>query len=329
MSLTIGLTYDLRNDYLSRGYPEEVIAEFDSVATIDALESAIRSNGYRTERVGNARALCARLVAGERWDLVFNIAEGLRGRSREAQAPCLLELYEIPYTFSDPLVCAVTLDKAVAKRLAQSMGERTPAFQVVRQEQDIEKINLPYPVFAKPLAEGSGKGVNRLSKVENQEGLKTVCKMLLERFAQPILVEEYLPGREFTVGILGNGAEARAIGAMEIVVHQAENAEVYSYEAKEKCESLVTYADFREEGLGKEVEELALRVYGILECADAARVDVRCDREGRPSFMEINPLPGLHPTHSDLPMIATRAGMSYEQLIGRIIQNALKRWRVQ
>jgi len=144
MSLQIGLVYDLRKEYLAIGYSEEQVAEFDSEATIEALEATIRSLGYGVQRIGNVRALCSRLVSGERWDLVFNIAEGVSGRSREAQVPCILEAYGIPYTFSDPLVSAVTMDKAVAKKLVRGAGLNTPDFIVVHQLPDLRHCRMKW-----------------------------------------------------------------------------------------------------------------------------------------------------------------------------------------
>jgi D-alanine-D-alanine ligase len=325
MTLSIGMVYDLRKDYLAQGFTEDDVAEFDSEGTIDAIERAICSAGYHPDRIGNAHALCKRLVAGNRWDLVFNIAEGLKGRSREAQVPCILELYDIPYTLSDPLVCAVTLDKAVTKRLITSAGLATPAFGVVAEPADIGYVKLRFPLFAKPVAEGTGKGVDVDSRVESLEALKLVCAKLLKDHQQPVLIEEFLPGREFTVGIIGTGGDARVIGTLEIAIKDNSLKSVYSYKTKELCESLVEYTSPARDRLRADVEDLALKSYRALECRDAGRVDIRLDSAGKPSFMELNALPGLHPTHSDLPMIATNEGVSYEALISAIIQSALKR----
>lgn len=327
MSLNVGLAYDLRTDYLAEGYNAEAVAEFDSEETLAAIEAAIRAGGHRTERIGNGRALCARLVAGSRWDLVFNFAEGLHGRSREAQVPAVLELYGVGYTFSDPLVCAVTLDKAVAKRLVCQAGLATPAFAVIRRPEDVSSLALEYPLFAKPLSEGTGKGIHARSRLESQADLEAVCRELLVQFAQPVLVEEFLPGREFTVGILGTGSEARVLGTLEIELRREVGHEIYSYQAKERCEDLVRYSAPPQGALRREVEALALASYRALECRDAGRVDLRCDRQGRPAFLEVNPLPGLNPTHSDLPMIATQEGMAFEELIGEIILSAA--WRLE
>lgn len=325
MKKKVGMTYDLRSDYLALGYREEEVAEFDADVTINALEKTIRELGHTPVRIGNAKTLCARLCAGERWDLVFNIAEGMGGRNREAQIPSLLEVYSIPYTFSDPLVCAVTLDKAVAKRIVQSYGLRTPRFCVVHTPGDCQQAALEYPLFAKPVAEGTGKGIDKRSMVESPAQLHDLCLALLNRHNQPVLVEEYLPGREFTVGILGAGSDARVLGTMEVTFRPHAQTSIYSFEMKEKCDEYVDYSRPARTPEVLAVEKLALDSYRALEVRDAGRVDIRMDRNGCPAFMEVNPLPGLNPGHSDLPMIATQEGMSYKELIGSIIDNASRR----
>jgi D-alanine-D-alanine ligase len=325
--MKVGLSFDLRSAYLAEGYSEEQVAEFDSDSTILALEGALRSLGHESVRIGHARELTRRLAAGERWDLVFNIAEGLSGRNREAIVPCLLELYGVPYTFSDALVCATTLDKVVAKRLVKGDGIRTPRYAVVASEADLAAVRLRYPLFAKPACEGTGKGVDSRSRIENRAQLREVCARLLARFKQPVLVEEYLPGREFTTGILGTGARARVLGTMTLDIRSDAPASDYSYEVKEKCEEFVHYYAFEAGPLRDEIEAMALAAHRSLECRDTSRVDIRLDADGRPSFMELNPLPGLHPLHSDLPMIATQQGMAYEQLIGAIVESAMERVR--
>lgn len=327
--LKVGLVYDLRDEYLAQGYSYEQVAEFDSDATITALEQTLQSLGYQAERIGNGLALARRLAAGDRWDLVFNIAEGLHGRSREAQVPGLLEMYGIAYTFSDPLVCALTLDKAMTKRIIQAAGLHTPSFVTVRSAADIDSVALNYPLFAKPLAEGTGKGVDHQSCLRTPQQLREVCLRLLERYHQPVLVEEYLPGREFTTAVLGTGAEARVVGTMEFAIKEGAPAQDYSFEVKEQCEEFVTYFPMPAGSLRQEVEELVLAAYRVLECRDTGRIDIRLDALGRPAFIEINPLPGLHPHHSDLPMIATQEGMSYPTLIQTIVTSALKRQEVR
>lgn len=323
--MKIGMAYDLRSAYLAEGYTPEQAAEFDADVTIDGIEAAIRELGHETDRIGHGRDLCRRLAAGDRWDLVFNIAEGLHGRSREAQVPALLEMFGIPCTFSDPLVCAVTLDKAVTKRLVASGGLRTAGFALVRTESDLAGVNLPYPLFAKPVAEGTGKGVDGRSRVDSPAGLRETCLALLARYHQPVLVEEYLPGREFTTGVLGTGSKARVLGTMEVRIKPHAATTDYSYDVKENSEDLVEYPVLERGPMRDEIEALALAAYRLLECRDAGRVDIRMDRAGRPAFIEVNPLAGLNPVHSDLPMIAEREGLRFRDLIGAIIESASER----
>ena len=317
----IGLTYDLRDDYEGQGYSEEALSEFDSIETIEAIERALWRHGYTTERIGHVRNLAKKLVAGQRWRMVFNIAEGLSGRSREAQVPCLLEAYDIPYVFSDPLTQAVALDKSIAKRLVRDSGIPTPRFQVIENIEDILKCDLAYPIFVKPIGEGTGKGCSNASKITDQDQFIHVATSLIFRFNQPVLAEEYLPGREFTVGILGNGNNARVIGVMEILLGENAEENAYSYENKANYLERVTYK------LADDVEAMqaasnALAAYHALGCLDASRLDLRSDAHGVPNFIEANTLAGLNPIHSDLPILASKAGMSYETLILEIIKAA-------
>ncbi len=240
--MNIGLTYDLRQDYLDAGYSHEQTAEFDRPDTVEGIEDALRALGHGTQRIGNIKSLVRRLAAGERWDMVFNICEGMFGLGREAQVPALLDAYEIPYTFSGPLILALALDKGLTKRVVRSFGVPTPDFAVVASPADIAAVDLPFPLFAKPLAEGTGKGIDSRSKIDSREQLASVCRGLLEKFAQPVLVETYLPGREFTVGIVGSAGEAEAIGVMEVMLNAQAEANAYSYVNKEQYEGKVDYA---------------------------------------------------------------------------------------
>lgn len=324
--MKIGMTYDLRADYLAAGFGEEETAEFDRSETIDAIEGALRTLGHRTDRIGNLGSLVKRLAAGDRWDLVFNIAEGLYGFGREAAVPALLDAYRIPYTFSDPLMMSVTLHKAYAKRVVRDLGIPTPDFALIRSIEETEEVNLPYPLFAKPVAEGTGKGVTAVSKIVLPVQLKEVCRDLLATYRQPVLVETFLPGREFTVGIVGNGARARSIGVVEVVLLENSDPDVYSYRNKEICEEVVEYRAV-DDAEAREAVRVALDVWHGLDCRDSGRVDLRSDATGRPSFIEINPIAGLHPEHSDLCIIAGKFGMSYQQLIAEIVANAMARLR--
>lgn len=322
----IGLTYDLRSQYRAEGYSDEATAEMDQEQTIESLASAIEAAGHQVVRIGHVRHLIDKLAAGERPDLVFNICEGLAGYSREAQVPALLDAMNIPYTFSDPLVMCVCLHKGWTKSLLREAGIATSDSWTVESLDGLRRVQASYPAFVKPIAEGTGKGISSASKVTDAAQLSERCSELLSRFGQPVLVEPYLPGREFTVSILGSGAEAEALGTLEIVLRPEADPGVYGYANKERCEELVDYLH-RDES-DKQVaqaQRTAVAAWRALGCRDAGRVDLRCDADGVPQVMEINPLPGLHPTHSDLPTTAAAVGMPYQTLIGRIIQSALAR----
>jgi D-alanine-D-alanine ligase len=322
--MRVGLTFDLRDHYLAAGHSAEDTAEFDNIETIDSLAGALERLGLAVDRIGTVRQLAQRLVAGERWELVFNIAEGLKGVGREAQVPALLEAYDIPYTFSDTMVMALALHKGMAKRVVRDCGVPTAPFAVVETMADLAAVELPFPLFAKPIAEGTGKGVTPASRVTSVTALRKLCRQLLERYRQPVLVETFLPGREFTVGIIGTGAAAEPVAVMEVILNADAEAGVYSYVNKEECESRVVYR-LAEDDQAKEAGAVALAAWRALGCRDGGRVDLRQDVAGKPLFLEVNPLAGLHPTHSDLPIMCTLAGIPYDALIGRIVESARRR----
>jgi D-alanine-D-alanine ligase len=325
-SLSIALAYDRKEDYLAAGFAPAAVMEFDSEETIAAIERSLACLGHRVERAGRGVELAGQLAAGRRWDLVFNIAEGVRGRSREAQVPAVCELFEQPYTFSDPLTCAVTLDKPVAKRLVRDSGLPTAPFAVVSDLAEAERIRLPPPLFVKPAAEGSSKGVDGRSKVETTADLARACAGLLAAHGQPVLVESFLPGREMTVGVLGNGDEAEVVGVMEVLIVEGDEREAYTAEVKGDFERRVSYRLLDGEPLAQAAREVALGAYRALGCRDAARVDLRCDGEGRPCFLEVNPLPGLNPHSGDLPIMSRLAGIEHRELLHRIVEAARRRW---
>jgi D-alanine-D-alanine ligase len=327
--MKIGLTYDLRSDYLKEGYGEEETAEFDRDETIVALEHALGALGYATDRIGHVRHLVQRLAAGDRWDLVFNIAEGLNGIGREAQVPALLDAYNIPYTFSDPLVMSLTLHKGMTKRVVRDARVPTTAFAVVTGPDDARSIDFDPPYFVKPVAEGTGKGVSPDSIVRRRENLGATCRNLITAFQQPVLVEPFLPGREFTTGILGTGVDAQVLGTIEVNLLKSAEPNVYSYINKEQCEERVAYSLVhpQDDETVKSAEKIALDAWKVLGCRDGGRIDLRCDVDGQPMFMEVNPLAGLHPEHSDLPILCTKLGITYEKLIERIMASAVKRVR--
>lgn len=322
--MKVGIAYDLKADYIAEGFTEEQAAEFDSEETISGIEEALRSNGYKTQRIGNVRSLLSLLHNGKRWDVVFNICEGIYGIGREAQVPAILDVFKIPYTFSDVLVNSLTLHKGLTKRVVRDLGIPTAGFAVVESEKDIDKIDLPFPLFAKPVAEGTGKGINPNSKITSFDQLKEVCLDRLATYKQPVLVETFLPGREFTVGIVGTGDESEAVGIMEVCFRENEKSKIYSYNSKANYEMLIDYS-LPEKEITNKCYEIALAAWKGLGCRDGGRIDLRMDDKGVPNFIEVNPLAGLNPVHSDLPILCRMAGISYEDLIGRIMKSAIKR----
>lgn len=323
--MRVGLSYDLRSEYLAAGYDDVDTAEFDQPETIDAIAAALARLGLEVVRLGSARQVAARLLAGERWDLVFNFCEGLHGFGRESLVPALLDTWQVPYVFSDPLACAVTLHKGVAKHVVRGHGLATPDFAVVEAPGDARGLGLRYPLFAKPVAEGTGKGISSASRARTEDELVAVCASLLERHRQPVIIEEFLPGREFTVGVVGTGAAAEAIGTMEVHLGPKADPGIYTFDNKEHWEGRVSYSLLTEEPLRSAVEALAVGAWRALGCRDGGRLDIRLDEAGQPSFLEANPLAGLNPTHSDLPFICRFKGIPYDELIRRIVLSAVRR----
>lgn len=323
--MRVGLTYDLRSEYLAAGYSEVDTAEFDQPETIDAIAAALGKLGLSIDRIGSADRLIARLSAGERWDLVFNFCEGLHGFGRESLVPALLDAWQIPYVFSDPLACAVTLHKGVAKHVIRGHGLPTPDFAVIESAEAARSLKLRFPLFAKPVAEGTGKGISTASKASSRAELHTVCAALLAQYQQPVLIEEFLPGREFTVGLVGSGAATEAIGTMEVHLGPRADPGIYTFANKAHWEDRVTYSLLVEEPLVSAVERLAISAWQALGCRDGGRLDLRLDAAGVPNFIEANPLAGLNPKHSDLPFICAFKQIPYDELIRRILVSAARR----
>lgn len=322
--MQIGITYDLKNYYLAKGFSQEQVAELDCEETIDAIASALQKHGHSVDRIGCLEQLMQLLLQGKRWDLVFNIAEGLHGIAREAQIPGLLDAYQIPHPFSNTEVLAVALDKSLTNAIMKSYSVPVADFRIVRQEQDVNKIDLPFPLFVKPVAEGSSKGITSRSVIHNSAQLACRCRELLQTFQQPVLVETYLPGREFTVGMLGSGEQAKVLGMMEVCLHGDADTQGYTFENKQKYEDRVSYHLVDE----PEVAELALKAWQVLNCLDAGRIDVRMDAQGKPVFLEVNPLAGLNPNYSDLCIICRLINLPYDHLINAIIQSCTQRYKL-
>lgn len=324
--MRIGITYDSKKEYLEMGYTKEQTAEFDSEETINEISESLKELGHEVVKIGHLKKLMKALTDGERWDIVFNIAEGMYGIGRESQIPALLDAYNIPYTFSDPMVLALSLHKGMAKRVIRDLNIPTAPFTIIENKEQLAKTRFyKFPAFIKPIAEGTGKGISELSKIEDFDDLINNTTVILEKYKQPVIVEEFLPGREFTVGIVGTGENSKVIGVMEILLK--ENAEKigYSYENKVNYQEVVEYKLIEEGALEKECERIALDSWKGLGCRDGGRIDLKLDKYGVPNFIEVNPLAGLDPVHSDLPILCYKKGITYKELIKYILNSALER----
>jgi D-alanine-D-alanine ligase len=262
-------------------------------------------------------------------DLVFNIAEGWRTRSREAQVPAICELLRVPYTHSDSLTVALSLDKAMTKRVLKASGIPTPEFACIDAIEELDATRLPaFPLMVKPACEGSSIGIRSRSRCNNDEELRDRAACLLRRYGGAVLIERFLPGVETTVLVMGNGAGARVVGIMEISPRAGSAEEfVYSLEVKRDYRSRVEYhvPPRLPHRVISSIGETALATHRALGCRDIARVDIRLDEDDAPSLIEVNPLPGLHPVDGDVPILCGHLGISWSELIRRIVGEATTR----
>jgi D-alanine-D-alanine ligase len=322
--MIVGITFDLRSWYLDHGYTMAETAEFDKEETIVAIEDSLTKMGFQTDRIGNIFELTHRLSHGNRWDLVFNISEGLYGDGRESVVPALLDQYRVPYVFSGPVIMGLSLNKYLARIAVAAAGVPVSPGIIITDPDHIDDSGLVYPLFVKPVSEGTGKGITERSKVNNRNELVSLVRELIRDHKQPALAEEYLPGREFTVGVTGSGREASAIGGMEVI---CKDGLPYSVEVKENYENFVTYRPIDPE-LRDECYEVAVNAWNALMAVDGGRVDLKADRHGRICFIEANPLAGLNPVHSDLPILSRMSGVEYQELMEKIVKSAVRRHNI-
>jgi D-alanine-D-alanine ligase len=311
-------------------------AEWDSPTTIAAVESALSHLG-KVIRLEANEDFPERLRQA-RPDIVFNIAEGFHGVNREAHVPAICEFFGIPYSGSDPFTLSLCLDKARAKETLTFHAIPTPKFAVVERIEDLEAVagKFPLPLFVKPLHEGSSKGITDNNLCWDRKQLFNQTKFLLENYNQPVLVEEYLPGKEFTCAVLGNGDEATVLPlvGMNFGTLPKGALPIYSFDAKFvwdrpenpldifQCPARITRK------LQASIERVTLAAFRVLGCRDWARIDVRLDAAGVPNVLEVNPLPGILPDPADnscLPKAARAAGIGYEELIQSCLKYAAAR----
>ncbi len=326
-ALRIGFSYNVKRVDTKGG--DDTEAEYDAPETINSIRDALESYGHVVVPV-EATAELPRQLMDTPVDLVFNIAEGVSGRNREAAVPALCELMGIPYTGSDAATLSIALDKALSKRVLRQHGILTPEFQVMETGRERLSPKMKFPLIVKPNQEGSSKGVSaHASVVDDEEGLRAVVRELLDKYRQPALIEYYIAGREFTVGLLGD-KRPRVLPPMEIIfLDKANPRPVYDYQIKQEWEKHVYYqcpAKLTPAEL-KSMERIARETFIALDCRDVARVDLRMDEAGEIYVLEVNPLPGLTPGYSDLCLIANAANIDYRMLIGEILAGGLKRMR--
>lgn len=299
--------------------------EYDGPETIDAIAAALTRYGS-VHPVEANRDLPHRL-AQTACDFVFNIAEGHGRRSREAVPAAVCELLGLPYTGSDPLTLAVTLDKYIARRIVSPDVPVAPAALCDNDESELDRLR--YPVIVKPNDEGSSKGIRDNPLATTPAAALERCRWLRQRYHCPVLVEEFLPGAEVTAGLAGPAHSPRLLGLMQIAPAQDDPAFVYSLKVKRDYERRVRYhvPPQLPQSTLDEIERLAIVAYRLLDCRDIARIDFRLDAAGRPRFLEANPLPGLNPRHSDL-VIMTRGRIPYDDLVRGMLRDAAARHRI-
>ncbi len=322
--MVIGMTYDLKTDYVFKsGDPQDANAEFDHPLTVQFIEDSLVGMGHQVVRLGNIRQLLGSMDQVQ-VDLVFNIAEGIGGRNREAQVPMILELKKIPFVGSDGLTLSLTLDKRMTKKILLGEGIPTPRFFEIRNRSYRIPAGLSFPLIVKPRFEGSSKGISEKSVVHSPLELERQAFWINEMYRQPALVEEFIRGTEFTVAVIGNDPpEALPVVQIQIDGKSDLGDLFYTFSRIASGAEYLCPAQI-DAGLEARLRELAIRTYQTVDCLDFGRVDFRVDRSGNPYVLEINPLPSLS-TEDVFAVLAAHEGIPYEQMLGRIIRTAAKR----
>lgn len=316
---------------------QDAFAEWDTIETIHAVRDALSLR--HSVSLIEADTQCFEKFTKNRPDIVFNIAEGRFGVSREAQIPAILEMLGIPYTGSDPLTLGICLDKSRTKEILSHYQVPTPKFVVVHSLAELQSLTFPIPAMVKPLFEGSSKGIFNASLVQTDKELIEQIENVLVKYEQPALVEEFLPGREFTVAMMGNGADLRVFPIVEIKFDSLPKGvnPIYSFEAKWIWDQTDNPLEIFEcpasinNTLKNEIESICKKTYNVLRCRDWSRIDVRLDKNGRANIIEINPLPGILPKieeNSCYPKAARMAGLNYNEMLNAVLDSALKRYKL-
>lgn len=335
-TLKVGLTYNLRRKVsANEKLPEDFYIEFDDAEAVEAIALALKRGECKVIKI-EANVDAYSKLRRFKLDIVFNIAEGFHGEARESHIPVILEMLGIPYTGSGPTTLAICLDKALTHKILSAYGIPSPNFQVFKRTDEKLSDDLSFPLVVKPLAEGSSKGIRSDSLVKDEQSLRKKLSWIIETYNQPAIAEEFLPRREFTVGLIGN-ENPIVLPIVEIRVDKLP-APIYSYEAKWIWDTPEKPLDIFEcpanipLNLENKIKYIATQTFKVLNCRDFCRIDMRLDTEGIPRVLEGNPLPGLNPNpdaHSCLPEAARAASLTYDQRICTILWQALKRYGLQ
>lgn len=339
-SLNIALTYNARRDTPTSSKkdtpPDDFYAEWDSPATIESVRAALAARHAVTRIEADENAF--RKFRKLRPDLVFNIAEGLHGSAREGVIPSMLEMLGLPYTGSNPTTLNITLHKARAKEVLAYHGVPVPG-HVILASPPRKAPEFGFPAVVKPLHEGSSKGLRDSGLVRGMPALRREIRRIVSDYDQPALVEPFLPGREFTVALLGNPPDLQILPPVEIrfdTLPEGANP-VYSYEAKwiwdvpDKPLEIFECPARVSPSLRRRIEKVCRRAFEVLECRDWSRIDVRLDADGEPNVLEVNPLPGILPNpeeNSCFPKAARAVGLTYADVIHRVVEAACRRWKI-
>lgn len=328
MKKNVGLTYDLKTEYTFKdSEPQDANAEFDHPVTVDLISRAIMSLGHSVVNIGNVESLLKKIDSLS-MDIVFNIAEGLSGRNRESQVPLILEMKGIPFVGSDALTLGLSLDKVMTKKILISEGIPTPRFFETEDPSDnaakIKKVR--FPLIVKPRCEGSSKGLSEKSRVETIDELRAQIGYIVKTYNQPALVEEFIPGFEYTVAIIGNEhpevlppVQIKIDGKLKLGDKFYTFTRVHSNRLEYVCANKIPQT------LEEKLKNLALRTYKAIDARDFARVDFRVDERNNPYVLEINPLPSL--SSEDVFMcIANYLKVPYTEMIRRILAAAFTRY---
>ena len=352
LRLNVALTFNVKPE--SETFPEEVpsipnnlkgqsqtqvdtYAEWDTWSTINAVKDAIEC--FHNVTLIEADHSAFQKLKELKPDIVFNIAEGYNGVSREAQIPAILDMLQIPYTGSDPLTLAICLDKARTKEILSYHKVPNAKFFIADSLNQVSDLNLKFPLIVKPISEGSSKGIFSSSFVKDVNELTSEVERILNEYNQPALIEEFLPGKEFTVAVIGNGNEAQVLPIVEINFKDFPDdfIPIYSYEAKWILDTIENPLDVFtcpakiDSILESKIKDTVLRAYNVLRCKDWSRIDVRLDSDNEPNIIEVNPLPGILPNpeeNSCFPKAARTAGLNYNDMINTVLLAAAKRYKL-